>query len=75
MNIEECRKVVYERKAELEEQLKCNPSPYEKRLILLNLNACFDMFCYLDIIAMGMKPRFIVRPEFNAPNNIKIIEA
>lgn len=64
MDIQAAREVVYKRKAALEGELARGPSPYEKRLILLNLNACGEMLCYLDMLAMGMKPKFFIKPEF-----------
>lgn len=64
MDIEEAFKVVYDRKATLEEELADGPSHYEKRLILMNLNACNEMLCYLKMIERGLNPRFKIQSEY-----------
>lgn len=63
MNLEEAFKIVYDRKATLEEELADGPSHYEKRLILMNLNACNEMICYLKMLERGLNPRFKVQQD------------
>jgi hypothetical protein len=64
MDIEQALKIVFDRKAVLEEELADSPSHYEKRLILMNLNACAEMICYLQMIERGLRPRFKIQQEY-----------
>jgi len=63
MDLDQALKIVYDRKATLEEELADGPSHYEKRLILMNLNACNEMLCYLKMIERGLNPRFKIQQE------------
>lgn len=64
MTLAEARNVVYARKSELEDELADSPTPYEKRLILLNLNACSEMLLYLDMLSKGLKPTFSIHTDY-----------
>lgn len=64
MDLQAALKIVYDRKATLEDELADGPSHYEKRLILMNLNACNEMLCYLKMIERGLNPRFKIQPEY-----------
>lgn len=64
MNIAQAREIVYARKSELEDELTDSPTPYERRLILLNLNACSEMLLYLDMISKGLKPTFSIHTDY-----------
>jgi hypothetical protein len=63
MDIAQALKIVFDRKSVLEDELADGPSHYEKRLILMNLNACAEMICYLQMIERGMQPRFKIQLE------------
>ena len=64
MDLDQALKIAYDRKATLEDELADNPTPYERRLILLNLNACSEMLLYLDMLSKGMMPKFIIQQEY-----------
>ena len=75
MKLKAARKIVEDRLAFLEREYASCKDPYNKRLMLMNMDSCHEMLMYLKLLSEGKRVKFTVRPEVDELTANKIVQA